>query len=152
MRRTNAAPDMNRFRSVLKSKGLKSTPQRLAVHEAMLSLGHASVDQVCSWIAQKGTAEISVASVYNILSDLSAIGIYRRIPSPGSKTWYDITTYPHVHIYDRRKDEFKDLADPELMGMVNAWYKEHRPKGYRIDDIEVQLICHPGRRSKKDTI
>ena len=37
---------MDRFKSVLKRYSLKATPQRLAVHEAMLSLGHASADQV----------------------------------------------------------------------------------------------------------
>ena len=152
MRRRNAIPDMARFRSVLKSKGLKSTPQRIAVHEAMLALELATADQVCSWIVQKGEADISVASVYNILSDLSSIGLYRRVPSIGNKTLYDISTFPHIHIYNRRKNEFKDLVDPEFVSMVESYFKQHPPKGYRIDDIEVQLICHPGRRSKTDSI
>ena len=40
------APDVETFRSILKGKGLKATPQRIAVHEAMLNLGHASADMV----------------------------------------------------------------------------------------------------------
>ncbi len=152
MRRTDSAPDMDRFRAILKSKGLKSTPQRLVVHEAMLSLGHASVDQVCKWIADNGKTDICAASVYNVLNDLSALGMYKRIPSQGNKTYYDIHTYSHIHIYDRRKDEYKDHIDKEFTAMAEAWFKEHRPKGYRVDDIEVQLICHPSRKSKKDAI
>ena len=68
MRRTRTAPDMESFRSILKSKGLKATPQRIAVHAAMLALGHASADLVYEHIKKEGTAEVTVASVYNILS------------------------------------------------------------------------------------
>ena len=85
MRRTRTAPDMESFRSILKSKGLKATPQRIAVHAAMLALGHASADLVYEHIKKEGTAEVTVASVYNILSGLSAIGIYRRIPTSDNR-------------------------------------------------------------------
>ena len=63
MRRLNSAPDIDRFRSILKTKGLKATPQRLAVHEAMLAMGHASADMVREWILGKGKVAITVASV-----------------------------------------------------------------------------------------
>ena len=36
--------------ALLKKNGLKATPQRLAVHEAMTHLGHASADQVAELI------------------------------------------------------------------------------------------------------
>ena len=62
MRRMNAATDMESFRSILKTKGLKATPQRLAVHEVMLEMGHASADMVCERIHKKGIAAITVAS------------------------------------------------------------------------------------------
>ena len=77
MRRMNTAPDMERFRAILKTKGLKATPQRLAVHEAMLDLGHASADMVREWILSRSKVAITVASVYNILSQLTAMGLYR---------------------------------------------------------------------------
>ena len=54
---------MDRFKSVLKRYSLKATPQRLAVHEAMLSLGHASADQVREWLADHGGTRVTVASV-----------------------------------------------------------------------------------------
>ena len=60
MRRMNTAPDMEKFRSILKTKGLKATPQRLAVHEAMLAMGHASADMVRDWILSKGKEYFAV--------------------------------------------------------------------------------------------
>jgi len=41
MDKINKAPSIEEFKSLLKGNGLKVTPQRLAVHEAMLRLGHA---------------------------------------------------------------------------------------------------------------
>ena len=48
-------PDMEEFRVLLKEHGLKSTHQRLAVHEAMMRLGHASADMVTEEIHKAGT-------------------------------------------------------------------------------------------------
>lgn len=152
MRRTQTAPDMDKFRTILRSKGLKATPQRLAVHGAMLAKGHASADQVCEWIHGNTGTRITVASVYNILTQLASLGIYRHLPSIGSKMYFDVNTFAHLHIYDRRNDEYKDVVDKELFSMVNAYFKDRKYKGYRVDDIEIQLICHPSRNSKKTSI
>jgi Fe2+ or Zn2+ uptake regulation protein len=148
MRRTHSAPDMEKFRSILRTKGLKATPQRLAVHKAMLSMVHASADMVRDSAWKEGTA-ITLASVYNILDQLCALGIYKKLPSSGGKAWYDVLTGPHIHIYDRKREEIKDLEDGESLPAVSAWFKEHQPKGYRIDDIEIRLICHRSRKSNK---
>ena len=58
---------MEEFRILLKKHSLKATPQRLAVHQAMMNLGHASVDMVTEHVLATGT-KVTTASVYNILS------------------------------------------------------------------------------------
>lgn len=150
MRRTHSAPDMEKFRSILKSKGLKATPQRLAVHEAMLSMIHASADMVLEHIWKNGLP-ITAASVYNTLDQLCTIGIYKKLPSTGGKAWYDAFSDTHIHIYDRKRDEYRNLTDDDSASMITSWFKEHQPKGYRIDDIELRLVCHRSRRTNKTT-
>lgn len=149
MRRTRTAPDMESFRSILKSKGLKATPQRIAVHAAMLALGHASADLVYEHIKKEGTAEVTVASVYNILSGLCAIGIYRRIPTSDNRVWYDAITRTHLHVFDRKRSELKDLVDEDFSAMAASYFKDHAPKGYKVDEIDIHLICHRSRNTKK---
>ena len=61
MTKATSTPTMDGFRAALKSKGMKATSQRLAVHEAMLELGHASADMVTDWISDKGKTKITVA-------------------------------------------------------------------------------------------
>ena len=59
-------PNMEEFKLILKKHSLKATPQRLAVHDAMMTLGHACADMVTEEIARKGNA-IRVFGVRTIL-------------------------------------------------------------------------------------
>ena len=76
--KTTAAPSIEEFKKILREKQLKTTPQRVSVHEAMLSLGHASADMVAEYISKKGGQSVTIASVYNILLSLSDLGIYHH--------------------------------------------------------------------------
>ena len=59
MTATRSAPDISQFKNILKEKGLKATPQRLAVHDAMLKLGHASADMVAGQMQSAGITRIT---------------------------------------------------------------------------------------------
>ena len=65
MERNNKAPTIEYFRELLRKNGLKVTPQRIAVHEAMLRLGHACADMVTAEIlaAKKDEASLSPPSI-----------------------------------------------------------------------------------------
>ena len=75
---TNKCQNIEEFKQLLKKHSLKATPQRLAVHEAMIVLGHACADMVTEEITKQGKAKVTVASVYNILSQLALLGIYHH--------------------------------------------------------------------------
>lgn len=134
---------MDRYKAVLKRHSMKATPQRLAVHEAMLALGHASADQVCDWIDERGTVHITVASVYNILTQMALLGIYSHRLSANNKMYFDVNTFKHIHLYDTVNNEFKDVMDDELLEMVESRLKGRRFRGYRIDGVDIQILCHP---------
>ena len=144
-----SAPDTGQFKLRLKSLNLKATPQRVAVHEAMLELVHATADMVCEHIAATSKTRISAASVYNILSAMADLGIYARRFNAGSKMWFDVNTFRHLHAYDSVSDTFLDIFDDTLAGAVEDILKRKRIRGYRIDRIDVQLICSPTRRKPK---
>ena len=134
---------MDRYKAVLKRHSMKATPQRLAVHEAMLALGHASADQVCDWIDERGAVHITVASVYNILTQMALLGIYSHRLSANNKMYFDVNTFKHIHLYDTVNNEFKDVMDDELLEMVESRLKGRRFRGYRIDGVDIQILCHP---------
>lgn len=142
---------MEDFRSTLKAHGLKATSQRLAVHSVMLELGHASADQVCERIEEAGSAKVTVSSVYNILSQLASLGIYKHRLSANNKMYFDVNTYNHIHLYDTENHEFRDIPDKDLIEEIVGKIRRRRFKGYRVDDVEIHILCHPTKRRSKKT-
>lgn len=140
---------LEEFKSHLRRHGLKATRQRLAVHEVMIELGHASPDAVCAALKEKGT-HVTTASVYNILSQLADAHIYSRRLSATNKMFFDINTSHHIHLYDRENHTFRDIMDDELQSLVNAHMKRRKFRGYTIEDIDIQLIARSTGRKPKN--
>ena len=139
---------LEEFRTQLRRHKLKATRQRLAVHEVMMELGHASADLVQETLRQRGAA-VTVASVYNILSQLADQRIYGRRLSATNKMFFDINNTRHIHLYDRENHTYRDLMDDELQNLVNAHLKRRKFKGYTVEDIDIQLIARPTARKTK---
>ncbi len=143
---SHKCPSMEEFKQILKTHSLKATPQRLAVHEVMTDLGHASADMVTEAIAEKGTTKVTVASVYNILTQLAMLGIYDHRLSSNNKMYFDVNTFDHMHLYDKENHIYKDVLDEELITMIKTHLSRKRFRGYKVEDIDIQLIARPTRR------
>lgn len=139
-------PNMEEFKNILKKNSLKATPQRLAVHEVMMELGHASADMVTEALKEKGTAKITVASVYNVLTQMAMLGIYNYRLSTNNKMYFDVNTFKHVHLYDQENHLFKDVIDDELISLIESHLCKKRFKGYKIESIDIQLMGRPTRK------
>lgn len=149
---THTAPGIEEFKKLLKKHSLKSTQQRLAVHNAMLKLGHASADMVTEEIRSQGTTNVTVASVYNILSQIALLGIYDHRMSANNKMYFDVNTFRHIHLYDYVNNTFKDVIDDEFMDNLDAYFAKKKFKGYRVECVDVQIVCRPSRSYvKKNT-
>jgi len=138
---------MDEFRTQLHRHNLKATRQRLAVHEVMMGLGHASADMVREELANNGSPA-TVATVYNILSQLADLRIYGRRLSATNKMFFDVNNTRHIHLYDRENHTYKDIMDEELTALVSSHLKRRKFKGYSVEDIDIQLIAHPTRKNK----
>lgn len=149
MKKTGRRPsDEEAFRKRLGAKGLKVTAQRLAVHGAMSELIHGSADAVYEMVRDK--CRIRPSTVYNILSELADNGIYGRRFSANNKMYFDVNGFKHLHLYDTVNNEFKDVMDDELLEMVESRIKSKRYRGYKVDGVDIQIICHPTTR--KNTV
>lgn len=147
---TKTAMGLEEFKSTLKKHSMKATPQRLAVHSAMMELGHASADQVSDWIQKKGSTHTTVASVYNVLTQLALLGVYSHRLSANNKMYFDVNTFKHIHLYDCINHEFKDVMDEELIDIVESKLKGKRYKGYKVENIDIQILCRPS--AKKNVV
>ncbi len=143
--------NIEQFKLLLKKHSLKATSQRLAVHEAMMRLGHASADMVTEEIQKEGKAKVTIASVYNILTQLAILGIYDYRMSSNNKMYFDVNTFRHMHIYDRENHVYKDVIDEELLEMVEKHLSRKRFKGFKVEHIDIQLVGVPARRKFQTT-
>ena len=143
---THKCPNMEEFKVILRKNSLKATPQRLAVHEAMMSLGHASADMVTEAIKEKNTAKVTMASVYNILTQMAMLGVYHYRLSSNNKMYFDVNTFKHIHFYDHENHSYKDVFDDELVAMIESHLGRKRFKGYKLESIDIQLIGRPTKK------
>ena len=138
--------DVESFKHQLHTHGLKVTPRRVAVHDAMMKLIHASADQVLDAVREEGNVKISRTTVYSVLSELADVGIYSRRYSSSGTMIFDVNPWRHVHLYDTRNDEFVDLDEEAMLQSVEDCLKGRRFRGYKIDDFDIQIICHRTRK------
>ena len=142
---SHKCPTIEDFKAILKKHSLKATPQRLAVHEAMISLGHACADMVTEAIKEKNTAKVTLASVYNILTHMAMLGVYNYRLSANNKMYFDVNTFKHIHFYDQDNHVFKDVVDDELVALIESHLSRKRVKGYKIESFDIQLVGRPTR-------
>ena len=72
----------------LRGAGLRSTPGRLAVLEALTAEPHSDAESISRRLRSTLPA-ISVQSVHNVLGDLTRAGLLRRIEPAGSAALYE---------------------------------------------------------------
>ncbi|MGO2004487.1 Fur family transcriptional regulator [Arthrobacter rhombi] len=76
--------------------GLRVTRQRLAVLRFLETNPHSSADTVASGVREE-LPEVSMQSVYNVLNDLTALGMLRRFTPPGSAALHETRVDDNHH-------------------------------------------------------
>lgn len=72
----------------LRDAGLRATAGRIAVLEALVSMPHSDAEHVFR-VVSSALPTTSIQSVHNILADLTAAGLTRRIEPAGSAALYE---------------------------------------------------------------
>ena len=98
----------------LRARGMRVTPQRLAVHGALQALGtHSTAEEVLERV--HGTVPgVSLPTVYAALELLADLGLAKRLQA-GRAVRFDPRTQPHHHLVCSSCGAVTDLdADVEL--------------------------------------
>ena len=137
------------IRERLNRYGLKATPQRVRVYEAMCSLGHASADAVYHHLSGD-QRRMTLATVYNVLESMTEAGLLVRRLNFGSKMYFDVNTDAHCHLFRQDTAEISDFHDETLQQAVEARIRAQMPAGLRLDRVEIQILCHPESHEARD--
>jgi len=127
------------FREQLKQKGLKITPQRIAVYEAVVALkNHPTAESIIDYI-KKNHPNISVGTVYKILDSLVENQLLKKVKNEKDVMRYDAILQQHHHLYCTETEKIKDFEDPELDKIIAAYFSKKKIKGFKIKDITLQI-------------
>jgi Fur family peroxide stress response transcriptional regulator len=126
--------------SKLVEKGLKVTPQRIAIYEAIITLSnHPTAENIIEYI-RKNHPNISVATVYKVLDVLVENELIKKVKTEKDIMRYDAFMENHHHIYCSDSDRIEDYVDHELNKLLEKYFEEKKIPDFKIEDIKLQII------------
>lgn len=110
------------LRHTLHQRGLRMTPQRQLVLDAVRELSHATPEQICTTV-QRTAPAVNITTIYRTLDLLERIGLVRHTHLGHGAPNYSEREHQHVHLVCHGcgavVETAKDLLD-ELAARVHA--------------------------------
>jgi Fur family transcriptional regulator, peroxide stress response regulator len=133
---------MNKIRIItaLKRCGLKVTPQRIAVFDAVINLNnHPTAENVTGFI-KINHPNIATGTVYKTLETLVKCGIIKKVKTDIDIMRYDAVVEKHHHLYCSESDRIEDFYDNELNDILDSYLKKKKIPNFKIEDIKLQIV------------
>ncbi|MBK7175094.1 MAG: transcriptional repressor [Bacteroidales bacterium] len=128
------------LRNKLVAKGLKVTPQRLVILEAIIQLhNHPTAEHILEYI-RKNHPNIATGTLYKVLDTLSEKGLILKVKTDRDIMRYDAVTESHHHLYCAESDRIEDYFDEDLNQLLDRYFSEKGINGFNIRDIKLQII------------
>ena len=127
---------MSKITKILKYLNLKPTVQRKAILNILLKNGNFHVTaQSLGKLLKKKKYNISTATIYNNLNDLSDKGFLKKVIVEKNKMWFDTNLKAHHHFYDEEEDRLIDINNNSL----NFSKFPKIPKGKKLESVDVLI-------------
>jgi Fur family peroxide stress response transcriptional regulator len=129
--------EMSEIRNRLTDNGLKVTPQRVAILEAIIALNnHPTAENIIDFI-RKNHPNIATATVYKVLDILIENKLIKRVKTDRDIMRYDGIMEHHHHLYCSECDLIEDYMDEELDELLKEYFKKKNFKGFYVEDFIV---------------
>jgi Fur family peroxide stress response transcriptional regulator len=130
---------VDEVRELLLKKGLKVTPQRSAILEAVYNLdNHPTAEHVIEHI-RTAHPHIATGTVYKVLDVLVDSKLISRVKTDKDAMRYDGFLENHHHLYCTDSERIEDYEDQELDQMLESYFKRKNIPGFQIDEIRLQI-------------
>jgi len=124
---------------LFKKRGIRVTPQRLAVFEALINnQNHPSAEEIYE-IVKKTYENISKSTVYQILHLLEELGIITQIEIDGVQR-YEHQLEFHIHAICPKCNEIEDLSSNKIKEFWDLTMEELKIKPIN-QEIKVFRYC-----------
>lgn len=124
---------------MLKDAGMRITPQRHAILEALYTLGHhPTVEEIADFI-RTDYPGIATGTVYHVLEALEQNGLAQRVKTDKDVMRYDAIMECHHHIYSSKTDRIEDYFDDELDAFLMDYFQKKKLPGFKVEKIILQI-------------
>jgi Fur family ferric uptake transcriptional regulator len=120
------------LRSTLHKHGMRLTPQRQLVLDAVWALGHGTPEQVCQRV-QVIAPTVNITTVYRALDLLEELGLVRHTHLGHGAPTYSADEHEHVHLACHRCGRVTEVPTEALAAVRDTLLAEH---GFALD------VCH----------
>jgi len=124
----------------LSEKGLKVTPQRIAVMEAVEFLkNHPTAENIIDFV-KKFHPNIAAGTVYKVLDTFVDNKLVAKVKTDKDIMRYELNSDVHHHLYCAESDRIEDYKDEGLNILLKNYFKKKKLTGFKINDIRLQII------------
>ncbi|WP_117208325.1 Fur family transcriptional regulator [Allorhizocola rhizosphaerae] len=122
---------------MLRERGLRLTPQRQLVLEAVRRLGHATPEQVHEAVVANSPG-VNITTIYRTLELLEELDLITHVHlSHGALTYHWASEDQHVHLVCRKCESVQELDVAELRPLAARLQEQY---GFRLDIAHVALF------------
>ena len=124
----------------LSRKGLKVTPQRVAIMEAVTMLNnHPTAENILEFIKERHP-NIASGTVYKVLETLVDKKLINKVKTDRDIMRYDAVLEKHHHLYSAESDRIEDYFDDNLNQILADYFKKHNIPEFEIEEIKLHII------------
>ena len=124
---------------IIKASGLRVTPQRIAVLDALQKSKHPSADKLIELI-RKSNPHIAVGTIYKVLETFVINNLAKKVDTQQDVMRYDAILEPHHHLYCENTGRIEDYYDDELTNIVSEYLKKKNPQNFKVSEVKIQLV------------
>lgn len=129
--------------------GLKITPQRIAVLDAMEAIdGHPTAENVIDYI-RRNHPNIAVGTVYKTLETFIDKGLIIKVKTDKDVMRYEIVAPSHHHLYCVESERIEDFYDDEINALLNNYFAKKKIPNFTIEEIKLQITGKFDDKPKK---
>ena len=131
--------DTKEIAYILSEKGLRVTPQRIAILSAVIKLNnHPTAEKIIEYI-KKNHPNISIGTVYKVLDSFVENNLLNKVKTESGIMRYDPTQSKHHHLYCTETDRIEDYEDEKLDALIIDYFNKKGIKNFNIQNIQLQI-------------
>lgn len=135
------------LRNTLHRHGMRMTPQRQLVLDAVRELQHATPERICGHV-QRIAPAVNITTVYRTLDLLSELGLVRHVHLGHGPPVYSTDGHEHLHLVCHHCGDVAE-APAELLAGAAATLRAEC--GFELDATHIALSGRCGRCAEGGT-